>query len=309
MKRNFRKSIKPIIGSVFISITMWFMVTTSKEYTTQITIPLEVSRLAKGKTLLEPIASEVTLEIKGTGQSIIAFHLYESSFNLELPDVSESRTINLADYLVFLDLPTRLNLEMVEILEPKLLNLKIDDFIEAQRTVRFSGIVNTEPGYIVLDTTFSSDSVDISGPKSIIDTIKYIVTEKGNYKNQKYPFNTELKLISPRPELVNINPLSISVQFDIQKIVERVIYEIPVRIKNVPTNLSVKSIPTTFSMRIKGGEKNVEKITNDDILAEIDYNTHYKPEQLEYPVSIKIPPEISWLESSPKTFKLTVKRK
>ena len=132
MKRNISKSIKPIIGSLFISITMWFMVTTSKEYTTQITIPLEVSRLVKDMTLLEPIASEVTLEIRGTGQSIIAFHLYESSFKLELPDISNSTTIKLADYLVFLDLPSRLNLELVEILEPKLLNLKVDNFIETQ---------------------------------------------------------------------------------------------------------------------------------------------------------------------------------
>ena len=64
-----------------------------------------------------------------------------------------------------------------------------------------------------------------------------------------------------------------------------------------------------FNLGKGGRRKNVEKITNDDILAEIDYKTHYKPEQLEYPVSIKTPPEISWLECIPKTFKLTVKRK
>ena len=64
-----------------------------------------------------------------------------------------------------------------------------------------------------------------------------------------------------------------------------------------------------MSLRIKGGEKNVEKITNEDVLAEIDFRTQYKPELPDYPVSIKTPPEISWLESSPKTFKLTVKRK
>jgi len=309
MKRNIRKSIKPIIGSLLISITLWFMVTTSKEYTTQITIPLEVSRLAKGKTLLEPVASEVTLEIRGTGQSIIAFYLYESGFKLELPDISKNTTINLADHLVFLDLPSRLNFELIEILEPKSLELKIDDFIETQKPVQFSGLVGTEPGYIVLDTTFSSDSVNITGPKSILDTIKYIYTENGKYKNQKYPFNNQLKLNSPRPELVNLNPSSIDVQFEIQKIIERWIYEIPVKIKKVPPHLIVESTPPVFSLKIKGGEQNVEKITNEDIQAEIDFSTQYNPEQPDYPVSIKTPLEISWLESSPKTFKLTVKRK
>jgi len=309
MKRKIRKSIKPIIGSLFISITLWFMVTTSKDYTTQIKIPLEVSRLAKGKTLLEPIASEVTMEIRGSGQSIIAFYLYESRFKLKLPDVDRDTKLTLSNHLVFLDLPSRLNLEVVEILEPKLVNLKVDDFVVSQKPVQFYGLVDTEPGYIVLDTIYSSDSVSISGPKSIIDTIKFISTEKSEYKNQKYAFNNRLKLKSPVSELININPNEIDVQFEIQRIVERVVYDIPVKIRNVPKNLLVESIPDSLSLRVKGGEKNVEKLNSEEILAEIDFELQYKPEQSDYPVRIKTPPEISWLESSPKTFKLTVKRK
>jgi len=204
------------------------MVTTAKDYTTQIKIPLEVSRLAKGKTLLEPILSEVTLEIRGSGQSIIAFYLYESSFKLELPDVTKSTKLTLADHLVFLDLPSRLNLEVVEILEPKIVELMVDDFVVSQKPVQFYGLVETEPGYIVLDTIYSSDSVRISGPKSIIDTIRFISTEKTEYKNQKYAFNNLLKLKFPVSELINIDPNEIDVQFEIQRIVERVVYDIPV---------------------------------------------------------------------------------
>jgi YbbR domain-containing protein len=309
MKRKIRKSIKPIIGSLFISITLWFMVTTSKEYTTQMKIPLEVSRLAKGKTLLEPIASEVTMEIRGTGQSLIAFYLYESNFNLFLPDVTKSTKLTLADYLVFLDLPSGLNLEVVEILEPKTLDLKVDDFIVSQIPVQFSGYIETEPGYIVLDTTYSSDSVHISGPKSILDTINFISTEKSIFSNQKYSFNNRLNLYSPAPGLVKVNPDNIDVQFEIQRIVERVVYDIPVIIRNVPENLIVEPTPPFLSLRVKGGEKIVEKISTEEILAEIDFKAQYKPELPDYPVSIKTPEGISWLESSPKTFKLTVKRK
>lgn len=309
MKRKIRKSIKPIIGSLFISITLWFMVTTSKEYTTQMKIPLEVSRLARGKTLLEPISSEVTMEIRGTGQSLIAFYLYESSFNLILPEITRNTKLSLADYLVFLDLPSRLNLEVVEILEPKTLELKVDDFIVSQIPVQFSGIVETEPGYIVLDTTYSTDSVRVSGPKSILDTIKFISTENPIFENQKYAFSKRLKLQSPVPDFININPNEIDVQFEVQRIVERVVYEIPVIIQNVPNNLIVESTPPFLSLRIKGGEKFVEKITNEEIQAEIDFSAQYKPELPDYPVSIETPEGISWLESSPKTFKLTVKRK
>lgn len=309
MKRNIRKSIKPLIGSVLISITIWFMVTTSKEYNTQINIPLEITRLARGKTLLEPIAKEVSLEIKGSGQSLIALYLYESSFRLTLPDISKSTKISLVDYLVFLDLPSRLNLEVVEIIEPKTLDLKVDDFIVKKIPILFSGLIETDPGYLVLDTTYSLDSVQISGPKSIVDTIRFIPTENTVFDNQKYSFNKQLNLNPVIPGLVNINPKIVDVSFEIQRIVERVVYEIPVKIKNITENLKVESTPSFLSLRIKGGEKNVEKVTNADISAEIDFQSQYKPEQVDYAVSIKTPPEISWLESSPKTFKLTIKRK
>ncbi len=310
MKRRIRKSIKPIIGSIFLSIVLWFMVTTSNEYTTQIKVPLEVSRLAKGKTLLKPISSEVTLEIRGTGQSIIALlYLYESSFKLELPQVTKSAKITLADYLVFLDIPSRLGIEVVEILEPKTIDLLVDDFIVTGKPIQFSGQIDTEPGYIVLDTSYSQNSARVSGPKSIIDTINHISTEPSIYENQKYAFSNRLKLESPVPDLIKIFPNEIDVQFEIQRIIERVVYDIPVRIKNIPKDLLVESIPFSLSLRIKGGEKNVEKLNSDEILAEIDFKLQYKPEKSEYPVIIKTPPEISWLESSPKTFKLTVKRK
>jgi YbbR domain-containing protein len=309
MKRQFRKSIKPIIGSIFLSIMLWFMVTTSKEYTTKMKVPLEVSRLAKGKTLLEPIPSEVTLEIQGSGQSLIALYLYEASFRLELPQVTKNTKIILADQLVFLDLPSRLGLEVVEILEPKTLDLKVDDFIVAEKPAQFSGKISTEPGYIVLDTSYSRDSIRITGPKTLIDEIINISTEPRNFENRKYAFNTIMKLESPVPNLVKLFPQEIDVQFEIQRIVERVVYDIPVTIINVPNDLLVESSPISLSLRIKGGEKNVEKLSPDEISAEIDFALQYNPEQSDYPVRIKTPSEISWLESSPKTFKLTVKRK
>ena len=200
-------------------------------------------------------------------------------------------------------------MEIVEILEPKTIDLKVDDFFVAQIPVLFSGTITTEPGYIVTDTSYSVDSVRIAGPKSILDTIKFIPTQKEVYKNQKFAFGKRLRLSTPLPELLNINPSEIDVQFEIERIVERVVYDIPVRINNVPDNLKVEPTPPFLSLRIKGGEKIIEQVTNEDILAEIDFSTQYKQEQTEYPVSIKTPSEVSWLESSPKTFKLTVKRK
>lgn len=309
MKRRIRKTIKPLIGSILVSLMLWFMVTTSKEYTTQINIPLKISRVAFGKTLMEPIPNNINIEIKGSGQSIIALYLYDAQFTLALPEINKSQTIQLSQYLNFLDIPARLGLNVTKIIEPSSLDLKVDNFKRTLKPVRFAGKLIPEPGYVLLDTIYSQDSLTVSGPETLIDNINFISTQPIVYNEKKYPFQDVNSIQSPDSELVFINPKEISVEFDIQRIVERVVYEVPIKIKNVPKKLTVESMPSSFSLRIKGGEKIVEKLEVTEIIAEIDYASQYKPEREEYAVSIKVPKNISWLESSPKTFKLKVRRK
>ena len=62
-------------------------------------------------------------------------------------------------------------------------------------------------------------------------TIIHIETEISRFEDQKYLFTKNIKLYNPYQELVNINPDVVDVHFDIQKIVERVVYEIEVKIK------------------------------------------------------------------------------
>jgi len=309
MKRTVRKKIKPLIGSIIIAVVLWSMVTTSKDYTTLIEVPVEISRVARGKTLLNEVPEKAIIEVSGSGQSIIALSFYNVKFKLELPDINKNQQIDLLDYLHFLDMPSKFGLEVTKIIEPTKIDLKIDELKIEPKPVKFNGQVNPEPGYIVLDTTYSQDSVMISGPKKIVDNIQFISTQFESFDKPKISFNTLLNLESPHSRLINLNPTEIDVRIEIQRIVERVVYEIPIQIKNIPGKLSVQAIPPKLSLRVKGGEKIVELLKVEEIIAEIDFAIQYNPENKDYAVSLKTPENISWIECSPKTFNLTVKRK
>ena len=91
--------------------------------------------------------------------------------------------------------------------------------------------------------------------------------------------------------------------------IERLLYGVPIKIIGAPKSLQVEAIPPTLALKVKGGEKLIEKLGPDDINAEIDFTARYKDSQQEYAASIKTPERISWLESIPKTFKLKVRRR
>lgn len=309
MFENIRLNLKPLIGSIVISLVLWFLVATEKEYDYQIKVPLTVIRLAQGKTLREKIPEYAVIEVRGKGRSLIAIWFYDIKYNLELPDVRSDQTISLADHLNFLDLPATFGIQILNIIEPNSIELKVDDAIVEKKPVYLSGNIGTEDGYILLQYDFDSDSIEVAGPKRLIREIRYIHTDTLELVNQKTNLIEEISLKNPYPGLIEINPKAVKVNFDIQRLSERTINDVPITFTHVPYYLEVEAIPPEIkSLRIKGGFKLIAAIDTSDIRAEIDYR-NYRPEKEEYAAQIITPENISWIETNPKTFKLKVKRK
>jgi hypothetical protein len=122
-------------------------------------------------------------------------------------------------------------------------------------------------------------------------------------------FSESLILQNPEPELIGLNVQNINVDFDIQRLVERVVYKIPIFITEVPADLEVLAIPPELALKVKGGEKRVAALKPDEIKAEITFASHYRSNIDTYAVSIQTPDDINWIESIPKTFSLQIKRK
>jgi len=304
-----RPNLKPLIGSILIALILWVLVATDKNYSYQIKVPIQVVRLAPGKILKEKIPDYAIIEVQGRGRALIASWFYDIKFSLELPDINRDKKIQLAEYLNFLDLPATFGLEVVDIIEPKTIDLKVDDEWMVKRPVYFSGHVGTEDGYILLHYEIDRDSVELSGPKSLLQSISAIPTDSFELYGQKSNFSQRLNLIHPYPGLIELNPVSVSIAFDIQRLGERTVYDVPITVINIPSNINVEAIPPKLSLRIKGGVDLIAEIQASDIYAEIDFGKTYESEKDAYGARIITPENVTWIESIPKTFNLRVRRK
>lgn len=309
MAEKIKINIKPILGSLLVAIVLWFMVATEKIYSHQIRVPIEIARLAEGKTLLEPIPEYANIEVQGKGSSLIGIWFYDVRFRLEFPNVKRFYTIDLKNYLTFLDIPATFGLSVVEIIEPEPFDLTVDDLVSKKLPVKYLGNIQPEDGYVFVRFRFNPDSATISGPQSKINQINVIQTEKIDFIEKRTTFTQIIRVQNKEPKILNITPQSVDVEFDIQRLVERIVYEIPVTVINVPANLEVIPKPNKLSLKVKGGEKIVASLSADQINAEITFGDHYRPDPKNYAVSISTPDDIAWIESIPKTFTLQVKRK
>jgi hypothetical protein len=309
MAEKLKVNIKPIIGSLSVALILWFMVATEKIYSYQIKVPIDIVRLAPGKTLLEPVPEYSVIEVQGKGRSHIAAWFYDVRFRLEFPAVKQSQKINLNKYLSFLDLPATFALQIQGIIDPESFDLKIDNQITRRVPIELSEEVDVDDGYAFINHSFGPDSVTVTGPALKVSKIEHILSGSLQQHSTTSAFSHMINLQNPEPGILDISPRNVQINIDIQLLVDRIIYKIPILIRNVNRNLNVSAIPPDLALKVKGGEKIVAALEASDIKAEIDYRNQYHPEREKYAASISTPENISWIECIPKTFSLQVKRK
>jgi len=304
-----KKNIKPFIGSLVVALVLWILVATDKNYDYQISVPIELLRLAAHHTLSEPFPDQALIEVRGKGRSLLVSRFYDLKITLDFPELKSSTTVQLDEYLGTIDIPGALSIEILGVIEPKSFDLKVDELVDSKKPIDVSGSIGVEDGYTLIGYKCSPDSVQISGPKSLIGQIDQIYTEMVSMKGQRISFSENLTLENPNPALMQLEADNALVEFNIQRLVERVIYEIPIQVVNIPRNLTVESVPPKMALRIKGGENLVAQIQADEIKAAINFTKQYKVDQEEYGAEIITPENINWIESIPKKFRLKIRRR
>jgi len=281
-----KKNYKSITVSLILAFLLWLVVTTNKEYKTRIEVPLQVIRLAENKVLLNPVPDKVILEISGKGRSLMGLNFYKSSIDLELPEISRSTIIDLGDYQNRFNVATELGVEIVDIIEPKKLDLKVDQYMEVRKPVRVQSEIKAAPGYVLIDVKPAQDSVLVTGPQTLLERLNYLETEKVLKEDVKYPFRETVSLVEPREGIIQLFPNRIGLLFNIEQIVERTIYNVPIQIVGIPPEFLASPNPANVSLRIKGGENIITNLTTDELTVFFDFGRNYREGNLIYDMRV-----------------------
>jgi len=304
----FRQNIKAILTSFFLAFLLWLVITTNKEYKTRVVLPFSISRLAENKVLLNPVPDKIILEVSGKGRALLALKFYSTRIDLELPEIEKSTTIDLTDYLNRFDVARELGVSISSIIEPKKIDLRVDHYAEAYKPVRVQSHIEAAPGYIVMEVKPLQDTVKVSGPHTLIERLNYVETQPVHKKEVKYPFRETMPLLDPRPGIIRIFPEKVLIDFKIEQIVERTIFNVPIQIVGVPANLQATPVPPNVSLRVKGGESLITALSADAITVYFDYSKHFESGTMNYSLQIETPPNVTWTHVSPDNFRLQLKR-
>ncbi len=272
-----------IVFSIFIVIStiFWFLIKLEEEYQSDIRFPVRFTNFPENKVLVGDVPREVQLEVRSRGYKLLEYKLNNIILPLVIdlnayPLKLDSRDDNGGLFLLTRDLryviekQLSTEVEVVEI-EPDTLFFEFASRIRKQ--VQVVPNIKIEPAKQFMKTSginIDPDSIFISGPSNILDTIIVIKTQEKAFTNLSENLDEEIAL--EELENVKYSRNTVRIQQQIKEYTEAQV-SIPIEPLNVPDSLILRPFPEAVNLKCFVALDDYEKVIPAAFNAVIDYTT------------------------------------
>lgn len=264
---------------VIIAAVLWFLNALNKEYTSEISYPVKYTDFPKGKYLVSELPQNITLEVRAKGFSLLGYHISTSflpivfnvntysnhlleknnvfSYTLRLNDIKDKISNQLSSDIKLLDIePEEINFRFSEA-ESKLVAIKP----EVKYTLK--------PQYILRNNIRCiPDSISVSGPALIIDTLNFIPTEIWNAGEISRDISKNIRL---KPlQGIYFEETEVQVTIEIERYTEGK-RTIRIRPIHLPDSLGIRLFPETVEVTYDVGLSKYDQINDSDFSFVVDY--------------------------------------
>jgi len=314
-KLQFRKRI--LLFSVFllISASIWLLNALSKNYTSVIEYPLVYTDFPEDKVSVGEMPGHLDLQINAHGYALLRYKLFRkpvpisfnvSEYNLSSGDDNSSSYI-LTRYLkdpIARQLPSEL--QLLEI-APDTLHFRFAGRVTRMMKIKPDFTFSIVTQFTIKDEILlSPDSVEVSGPDLILDTMDYVYTEALDLGELTKNFSDRVRLNQNAELVYNVDRVSCSIE--LERFTELQV-TVPIEVLNLPDSILMQTFPSSIKINCKVGLSKYERIDSYPFRAVVDYdNIDERVQSLS--VSIQnLPDYLLGHEFSPKTVEFLKSRK
>ncbi len=291
-----------------LAILVWFFVKMEDNYRYSFNIPLRVTNLGPQRIIKNDIPTKAKITCWGKGRYLLSLMIRNDIFyNLDVARVYRSAAFVLErNQVKFMH---ENDIEVLNIVEPETVKVFLTDLVTKKIPVTPDIEIQTMPGYTVVnELRLIPDSIEIIGPTSEIANINSVSTEKKRYKNIRRDLENEIQLLNPQRPNIRLLTRKINFVVDIQKLMEKPLFEISVTVVNQPSDLKITVIPSTLSLVLEGGSDLLLNVSKKDIKAYIDYKKVQTSKSKYHLAYIETPRGTRYRDVKPKRFNVVVEK-
>lgn len=250
-----------------IALIFWLLVKLSQSYQTQRPISFELE-IPQEKALTELPPADMVAELEGSGWDLLFDYFSHPTVGL-VYDMQDVSRLHLNRGQLRNDIAHELRTNDIKVLEINYDNvlLELEDRnsktvpISIQRRLSFA-----PEHHLKAPITLKPDSVRISGPNSLIDSIQFWPTDSLILNNLKSSSTVILHLHQPNREvLLSVN--TVEAKIEVEPFTEKTMY-VPLVVKNAPDSLRI--FPDKITVTCKLGLSKYDSVSYRDFTAEAD---------------------------------------
>lgn len=299
-RSNIDRNILSYIICVIIASILWFLNTLNKDYVSEISYPVKYTNVPKGRYIVSSLPDRITLEVSAKGFALLRYQI-STSF---LPIVIDINTYsnnavekgNLQEYTIQLNelkdkLSSQLNSD-IKILSVKPEEIDFKFSYSKTKKIAIKPVVDysLKKQYILKNQiTAIPDSIEVSGPATVIDTLKYIDTKQWNAGEIGKNTSKTVDLVESEGLTFKENEVKLNIQ--IERFTEAR-KTISLQAINVPDSLNMRLFPANIEITFEIGLSMYDKVNDADFLFIVDYDksastSHIPVETVKVPVFIR----------------------
>lgn len=279
---------------LMLSVFFWFLSSLSKNYTTDLSFPIEYVGYSNDFILVEEPPLAVEGQVFGSGYELIGeqFSLNKKALEIDLKSARPTKQKN--TYYIEIkrlreDIDDRLDQDIqLQYLKPDSIYFKTQRRISKKVAVITRLEVDLESGYQLRgEVTVNPKMVKVSGPKSFIDTLQVLYTEEFETSELDDSSKIELKIVVPE----NINGLQleeeiVSASIPVEKFTEKEI-ELDLEIETSSSKTDLKTFPSKVTVKVLVPISLYENLDNSLVQAKVYYKTSRDKGANKLPVRIE----------------------
>lgn len=267
--------IKVFFLFVVLSFSILLLTKLSKDYTKTLTFDIKVNNLPEDRLVINDSSHVFNITLRTYGFKLLRYSLSNPEIGLDFNKIQDNK-----DHFLWINSNHSELVRSQFLPNAQILNIQPDSlkFYYDKQSVKLVPVVleedvSFEKGFNLIERFKTEpDSVRVIGPKSLVDSLQYVLTEELTLENVKETITQTLNLIAPEPRSdLKLSTSNIIVTGNVDKFTEGSI-QVPITITNLPQDVTINYFPKKITVLFSTHLGNYSNIKVSDFKVECDYS-------------------------------------
>lgn len=299
---------KLIVGilAFIIAFMVWVSLSLSEQYTTTIEIPIKITNLPPGYSYDGELPEKLSVTVKLQGWKLLSVNSFqEEVFIVPAPKDLQTGKINFKSAIAE---NTWLSgkCEIISVF-PEEGTIRVSRaFSKVVRICPDIQFVFREGFGLVRPLDVAPDSIIITGTRAALEKIDSVLTEPKKITDiaQETSFKINLRKIPG----ITYSEDAVLVNAEIQKILDRDFFNVPVEVINLPPDREVVFYPDNVTLNVRGGLDILGKLHQKDFRAVVDYKEIISDSLGVITPNVILPPFVEKNYLEPRKIRVVIKK-